>query len=440
MSDLKIDFDWTDPLGARGAELRATWARLSITVDRHPVTKVYEERSKTVRDAIYLPLYPLAEWLAEQWWPLWNEPAPSPSCGRPGYNQRHGLVHAREGYALPPLRIEPEGSLVLVSWSSERLAAQHLEFLGSGEVWLETNAVKDAFTALIEAVVGRLAADGISESRLQQDWLAIRTADGDERDFCECAGALGLDPYALDESQEHEIEEAGNLLPGDILPEFFRAARASADELRRDAEEVSAAVARAGSNPADLTPLRRLRDVAGTWGGPDGSPPWEQGYGVARKLRSYLGLDGRPLASMESIGAAIGTTWAELGAALSRFSSKTLPFEALVGVNPKLSPGFVLRPGRPESLLFDLCRALFEYLCLPARRNALITDAHTERQKRNRAFAAEFLAPASALRARIRHPMVTWEETEEIAEECGVSAWVIAHQLANHRIASVENA
>ncbi len=55
MDDLTIDFEWADPLGAKGAELRATWARLSITVGGHPVTRVYDERLKTVRDSVYCP-------------------------------------------------------------------------------------------------------------------------------------------------------------------------------------------------------------------------------------------------------------------------------------------------------------------------------------------------------------------------------------------------
>lgn len=115
-----------------------------------------------------------------------------------------------------------------------------------------------------------------------------------------------------------------------------------------------------------------------------------------------------------------------------------MPFVALVGINHRLSPAFVLRPALPASTRFHFCRALFEYLYPPIRRSALITDANTEQQKRNRAFAAELLAPASALRARIGTPMVTWEQTEEIADEFGVSAYVISHQLVNHGIASVQ--
>lgn len=437
MSNLRIDFEWIDPLGARGAELRATWARLCVVVDGSPITRIYDERSRTVRDAIYLPLYPLAEWLAEQWWPLWGEPASS-AAGRPDYERRHSMAHAREGYALPPVRIEPEGSLVRVSWASERLLSHQLEFTGHGEVSLETEPVRDAFSSLIDAVVGRLEAEGITETCLQEDWAAIRTADADEREFCECTGALGLDPYSLDENRQHEIEEVGQALPRGIVTEFFRAARASSEGLRMDADEATAAAARVENNEAELAPFRELREEVATWARPQGHPPWEQGYSFAQRLRSHLKLDGTALKSLDRIGEAIGATQAQLSTVLSRFSCREIPFAALVGINDRLSPAFVLRPGRQMSDSFHFGRALFEYLYPSGQGTALITDANTGQQKRNRAFAAELLAPASELRARLRTQTVTWEQAEEIAEEFGVSAYVIAHQLNNHQVARVE--
>jgi len=63
MSDLTIDFEWIDPLEEKSGECVSTWARLSIFVDTYPLTRVLDQRSKTLRDGIYLPLYPLAEWL-----------------------------------------------------------------------------------------------------------------------------------------------------------------------------------------------------------------------------------------------------------------------------------------------------------------------------------------------------------------------------------------
>lgn len=438
MTDFVIDFDWLDPLGAKGPELRATWGRLRILVNGHPVTRAYHEQSKTVRDDVYLPLYPLAEWLVADWWPLWNEPEPALPADRPGYETRHSLASAREGYALPPLRMQPTGATVLLSWSPERLQAHRMEFIGRGKFRTDTRSVRRGLSSLINAVVSRLDAHGITDTLLQQDWEAIRSADQEEREFCRYAGSLGLDPYSLDGSQQEQIREAGQRLPEEIAPEFFRAARRW--ELIAQAQEICDALAQARNNTANLASLKELRQAAETWPRPFGNLPWEQGYSFAEELRRRLHLDGMPLKSIKDVADAVGTTEEHLSKALTKFHSRDMPFIALMGINDKASPAFVLREALPASNLFHFCRALFEYLCSPTLRSALITEAGTEQQRRNRAFAAELLAPASALRTLVRTPIITWEQTEEVAAEFGVSAFIIRHQLENHHIARVQDA
>jgi hypothetical protein len=325
----------------------------------------------------------------------------------------------------------------MFSWSPEALPFHRLEFTGRGTAWVETKLVKARLSSLITAVAGRLEANEITDTLLQQDWEAIQSADPDETMFCECAGALGLDPYSLNDVQRHEIEEAGRRLPEEIVTEFFPAARKG--ELIADADEIHEALVCAQSNVEDLASLKELRRVAAGWNEVPVVKPWEQGYSFAQKVRTHLGLDGKPLKSIREVGNAVGVNEEILLPVLSRFQSHSRPFAALMGINDKSSPAFVLREAAsPSSELFHFCRALFEYLRSPIRRSALITDANTEEQKRNRAFAAEFLAPASALRARVKARVVTEEQAEDLAAELGVSVYVIERQLINHGIASVQ--
>ena len=437
MTDFRVEFEWQDPLGARGPELRATWSWLRIVVNGQPVTRVFDEQSMTVREAVHVPLYPLAESLATHWWSLWNEAPPSQPADRPDYEARHSLVGAREGYALPALRIDPTGGAVILSWYRERLPAHRLEFIDSGKFRAEKRLVKREISSFIDTVVGRLQAMGIADSLLQQEWEAIRSADREEREFCECAGSLGLDPYSLAPSLQQDILEAANRLPKPIVGEFFHAARTT--ELPAEAAEISEALSQAENNETDLASLRDLRHIAQGWLKTAGALPWEQGYSFAQELRAHLGLDGTPLKSIESVAHAVGTTKQDLSPVLTEFPNRDTPFVALMAMNNSLSPAFALRKARPPSLLFHFCRAFFEYLCSANQGSALISEANTEQQKRNRAFAAEWLAPAAALRTHINTPTVTWEQTEEVAEEFGVSAFVIRHQLENHRIAHVQD-
>ena len=85
---------------------------------------------------------------------------------------------------------------------------------------------------------------------------------------------------------------------------------------------------------------------------------------------------------------------------------------------------------------FHFCRALAEVLASPDT-DMLLTKANSERQQRNRAFAAEFLAPSSGLQERISGQTVNGDQIDELADEFGVSSRVIEHQVQNHRVAQV---
>ena len=73
--------------------------------------------------------------------------------------------------------------------------------------------------------------------------------------------------------------------------------------------------------------------------------------------------------------------------------------------------GFLTTKFRPEQVRFSFCRGLFEYLTAPGTPSTLVTVARTDRQKRNRAFAAELLAPADWIRERIDVTQVSPEWT-----------------------------
>ncbi len=111
--------------------------------------------------------------------------------------------------------------------------------------------------------------------------------------------------------------------------------------------------------------------------------------------------------------------------------------DAAVAVNSSLSPGFAFpQRRREEAVRFAFCRALFEYLTIPEGTPLLVTRARSDRQKRNRAFAAEFLAPADLLREALSGQTVGEEELDDLAVDFGVSASVIRHQVENHELAA----
>ena len=99
-------------------------------------------------------------------------------------------------------------------------------------------------------------------------------------------------------------------------------------------------------------------------------------------------------------------------------------------------PAFAFRRHSEAGRRFHLCRALAEVWMSPGS-DALLTRAYSESQQRNRAFAAEFLAPSSGLRSRVSGSVVDGEDIDGLAAEFGVSSQVVEHQIANHHIARI---
>lgn len=444
MANLRFDFHWEDPLEARVTELRATWAQLRILVDDEPVTKVYDDTSRTVRDSLYLPLYPLAEWFATHWWILWNELGTPDRRREPAYRLRHSLRDAREGYALPNLDIHSLGDAVRLTWEPQRLPYHRLEFLGGGFAELPLDVVVGAVKDLISAVVGRLA-DYMPETNtrsqlkrsptlLEQEWAAILAADDDEKQFCEAAGTLGLDPYVLDDQGRATLLGSSTILPSSIQKDLFSVA--NFNELPLESERTLAALGTCRANTANLQVLKDLRNDGLRQTLVEHELPWRQGYAFARAFRQELGLSpSQPLRSLAALAAALHVPEAELHEAV-RTSPLPRATSVAMDCNTQDSPGFAMRAGREHARMFHLSRAPFEALTAPTP-TALLTNASSSRQRRNRAFAAEFLAPAKALQERFSDRAIITDDIDEVAEEFGVSTFLIEHQLENHGIATV---
>lgn len=116
MANLRFIVDWTEPNGIRGPELSATCARLRIEVNGALITRIAEVGRGEIRDAVNVPLYPLAEWLATNWWFLTSEILNPDKERDAGFLRRHALRTNREGYAYPNLEIVSSGSSTNLVW------------------------------------------------------------------------------------------------------------------------------------------------------------------------------------------------------------------------------------------------------------------------------------------------------------------------------------
>ena len=432
MNDLKINFEWIDPAGAEGPELRATWARLQLLIDGEPITRPLDNVSKTVRDSLFLPLYPLAEWVATHWWFLLNEIETPGRSTVETYASRHDLHFASEGFAIPSTLIKPLGSMVRIDWSPGEFPHQRIEFVGHGNAHISSVNFRNVFSDFISSVAARLTDLGITDTLLQEEWKAILEAVSEEQRFCEASASLGLDPYSLNEESARTIVQVGDTLPKSLIGEFFWAADFAC--LNEQLVSLLEALKVSRSNPANLAPLKNLREVTQTAVKIVGAP-WEQGYQLARQLRLELNLNGTVLHSFNDVSQALQIDAHDLREAINSQIDHSNTFDAVVDINDEGSPGFVITHRRADALKFSFCRGLFEFLFTNRNEPSLVTKTRSESQKRNRAFASEFLLPAHALRERINTEYVGEEVIDDLADEFGVSTYVVEHQLQNHRIA-----
>ncbi|WP_261555706.1 hypothetical protein [Frankia tisae] len=217
-----------DALGVRAPELAATWARYELWVGGRCVTQM-EESDGTLRRSVYGSLYPLAEWIATNWWPLTGHIRPSAirseywtwsNLRRYPWLRQHNLRGAGDGMAWPDLTVVPEDAVTRVVWATaDDGALGQPRFASSGQALVPSEEARGALAGVVQRILDRLAESDIGKTPLSVEWAEIGSADEDEQEFCRAAARLGLDPYSVDE------ETSATLLA--IVP-------AIPDELRAD--------------------------------------------------------------------------------------------------------------------------------------------------------------------------------------------------------------
>ena len=431
MPEVRFDFDWQDGEGIEGAELSATFASLRIGVRAQPVTRVFDSRARTVRDSVYVPLYPLAEWLVANWWFLSYEFENPTKKGTLGFSRRHALGTNTDGYAFPNLVVISSGTRTRLDWGSCAPSPwTRIEFLDRGQASVDREEFREVSADLIDRIIRRLVAFDIHDTFLQEEWAAIRGADEEESSFCETAAGLGWDPYELDDSKRNQVLRLADEL-GQLRGEAVPVMDASAP--LEESSAIASALKAAKLNGLQLLNLRPLIENKGS----PADSPWEVGYEFARQARRCLGLDGEPIRTLELLASALGEDVKSLERATGPVASldRVRLVDGVVTGGEGDSVSFGLRKTGEHGRRFLFCRALAE--AISSEGDALITRGHTERQQCNRAFAAEFLAPSSSLRQRISGAVVDGEELDDLAEEFGVSTRVVLHQIDNHEIAQV---
>lgn len=424
LGSLQFNYEWESGAGITTPELRETWSRLSIEIDGEPLTLISDARTRSTRGAIHVPLYPLAEWIAFNWWFLRAHSRPSflpvgernvessrASKAPREWLQHHNLRMIGDGIPWPDISLIPcEGWLEVTSRGYKSV---ELEYLRTKTKPIDRSEALEALGNLVQDVIDRLRDSGLHETELEKEWGFVRTSDPEEVEFSETAARLGLDPSNLADEVSQLIIEAAGQLDESLLEDFLLSASpTSIEEDLRWTEEALAA-AKSTEPGLEVEALPRI----------DKSPlyrrePWTTGYQDARSVRSALSLGPNDLFDP------------------SRYIASDLKQRELWNIRAlgaRSDAGTPALVSARQSSRFVQSRALWRFIS--SAESFIISDASTAIQKAERAFAAELLAPSEGLATAVRkldQALAPLEFIGELAHEYDVHEAVIQHQLENH--------
>lgn len=441
-SSLRFAVEWQPGDDVQAMELAATWASLQIWSGGECVTTVEDLQTGSARRSIYCSLYPLAEWIAFNWWYLLADQRsanllPDAPAGYPlerhvgdDLVEHHLLSSVGDGFLFPRLAVIPEGATTRLSWraDTEATAKAPIRFISFGDAVVDSEEVRIGLGDLVEAVVTRLNEQGVHETALEREWLALQGVDAEEREFCVASARLGLDAYCLDPRIASVIQKADELLEPATRDELLDAAEPSAAALASALVWVKRGLGRIDKWHGG--PSSRLNNLRKACVGTGVSTPtaWARGYEQARQVRAALELPaGEHFDSGEFLASGRGAVPGR-------------GFQGMGGMSPKGAPALILSDEmRAPSARFAEARALWHFVYGSRESHFLLTLAHGDRQRAERAFAAELLAPAAGVMEQLdgERAIVSVDEVEAVAGHFRVSPMVIDHQLSNHLGATV---
>ena len=416
-------FDWVDAGPSSDVLAQHTMAALSVAARGAVVTGALDRQSETYTRTVVVPLFSVAEWLVANWWHIWHEVGDVDKQPHPAFEARHNLAFAGDGFVLPSLRMTRATGRMRLEWARYSPEYARIEFVDEGQHDVEPEELETQFRNLIDAVLERL--QGRPETRaaaetLGRAWAAVNDMDDEELEFSRAAALLGIDPFDAPDDVAAAVAAFWERTDPSVREDAL--AVASEDSLARVADWLNGAIERLAATPrGGAWPVLRERLQR-----PDGDEPWTLGYALARGARGWIGVgDGRFDFTNEG----------PLAIPREETQPPSPRIHGLVGAE---TPACMTAPHGRTGTRFLLARALGDYLGRqPGTRHGLLSSLETARQAQSRAFAAEFLVPAAALRRKINGGRADVEQIDDLGNEFGVSDWVIRHQIKNHELAEI---
>ncbi|HWA24073.1 MAG TPA: hypothetical protein VG734_00255 [Lacunisphaera sp.] len=399
-------------------EVAETSCSLSLQVKGVSLTQAESDWSKSVSDSVYVSGYPLALWLTSSWWRLRWESGRAQSGWKPptGWRMNHELAAVGGGFIWPRVRFESDGETMHVSaLRSPAFSTEPIRYLNDIDANVSAKWFEKEANHFVETVLSRLSDRALRDTDLQQTWdlLCQERASPEQSTLRILEAKLGFDPGAA----PHNLLQLMQRLAANIGEQATAelAAGIGGDDAESNLRLVNRMAERKSIQSS--MPSLRLPKAEGL------EQPWHFGREMARSARKQFGFGREPISNAKLLKA--------LGIKESfPLANTTAPIGLAVRDGAKTDLHF--HKWRVDSQRFEAARFLGDYLIADRNDRWLTTtDASTLRQKTQRAFAAEFLAPIAELEESMQGDFSP-DSIADAADRFEVAPLLVRSHLANH--------
>ena len=417
---------WLPVSDLKSSETDATLCKMTIKIDGKNVTAFKDDRG-SVSHEIEIPSFYLAEWIAENWWPLlWEPRKTEDGDDSADFISRHSFLAAQHGFALPRVSIVPTGRSVQVSASSRNVEIADVRFLHGGSTAMPRESVESELRTFVSSVVDRLTEARFQETYLQDAWQLISETGPDEVQFCQFAGALGLSPYDISDGMAALIDRLLPTLGERLLMDLCLASPASTFSTTALLAEKAVSLTKDASI-STLAPLNSLsapKDNVSL-------PAHRRGVQAAQVLRRKFGIKETDVQGASRI---FDMLHVDTGFRVQQMP-KNEDEVSITGavVRDESEMRVALLQAAETKRRFTGARAIFSaWSSETDNESRLLTSALTRDQQANRAFAAELTAPLALIRARAPKRVLTQNALYDLAGDLKIGLDVIKNQALNN--------
>ncbi|GEO80578.1 ImmA/IrrE family metallo-endopeptidase [Pararhodospirillum oryzae] len=407
-------------------EERAAFGVFTIRSSEQYLTEGFDCFLNSLRPGPLVSGYHVAQWFAWNWWRLRWEPRSAVE----GWPFAHRMNTIGEGYVWPNIDIWSDGvRTMLISSPSVKPDSKPFRYSGAFPTIVPSSQFEGALDEFLPRIMGRLRSEGVAETNLDRLWRDVlaERADPELTKRRRLEALMGRDPDAVDDDAVETLVRDANRLGEDavreVAAEHGRAISGDKTVLTAQVLEDIAREVGFRASPGDAVVLSTRDQLPD----PADVPGWVLGRAAAVAVREQEKL-GEKQVPDQRLAQLVGTT----PDALINDPRKEVPLSYALDETAGHDSRVVLLSHYKTGRRFALARLLGDRLMYPDGALHAATQAYTYRQKAQRSFAAEFLAPFDAVEDMLQGDY-SEEKQQEVSEYFAVSPMVIDTLLKNHK-------